>query len=119
MIYGVQWDATMDWLKATKFQDDPSKVDTNSSSWGNYKPSSGSSSKIDTGSNTTYEANGIFDLAGNCFEWTQEAFSAYYRMLRGGYYNDSGSNGPASDRGAHSPNDSNSYYSSRATLYMP
>ena len=115
MIYGVQWDATMEWLKATKFQDDPSKVDTDSSSWGNYS----TGSKIDTGSNTTYEANGIFDLAGNCFEWTQEAFSAYYRMLRGGYYNDSGSNGPASDRGAHSPNDSNSYYSSRATLYMP
>ena len=118
MIYGVQWDATMDWLKATKFQDDPSKVDTNSSSWGNYKPSSGSSSKIDTGSNTTYEANGIFDLAGNCWEWTQEAYSANYRILRGGNYDVSGSNNPASDRGDNYPSNSYSFNSSRATLYM-
>ena len=94
MIYGVQWDATMDWLKATKFQTEPSKVDTDSSSWGNYS----SGSKIDTGSNTTYEANGIFDLAGNCFEWTQEANSTYGRIVRGGGYNRSGSGYPASDR---------------------
>ena len=82
MIYGVQWDATMDWLKATKFQTDTSKVDGDSSSWGNYR----SGSKIDTGSNTTYEANGIFDLAGNCYEWTQEAYSTNYRVIRGGDY---------------------------------
>ena len=114
MIYGVQWDATMDWLKATKFQADPSKVDTDSSSWGNY----GSSSKIDTGSNTTYEANGIFDLAGNCWEWTQEAYSTYSRVVRGGYYSDSGSNYPASDRLNNLPSHSYSSSSSRATLYM-
>ena len=78
MIYGVQWDATMDWLKKTIFKDDTSKVDTDSSSWGNYS----SSSKIDTGSDTKYEANGIFDLAGNCYEWTQEAISTYRRVNR-------------------------------------
>ena len=114
MIYGVQWDATMDWLKATKFQADPSKVDTDSSSWGNY----GSSSKIDTGSNTTYEANGIFDLAGNCWEWTQEAYSTHYRVARGGSYYDSGSVSPASDRDTYGPSNSYSSISSRATLYM-
>ena len=114
MIYGVQWDATMDWLKATKFQADPSKVDADSNSWGHYK----SSSKIDTGSNTTYEANGIFDLAGNCWEWTQEAYSAYHRVTRGGYYNNSGSNYPASDRDSNYPDISDSIVSSRATLYM-
>ena len=94
MIYGVQWDATMDWLKATKFQTDTSKVDEDSSSWGNYN----SGSKIDTGSNSTYEANGIFDLAGNCWEWTQEARATNYRIIRGGIYDHSGSYGPASDR---------------------
>ncbi len=114
MIYGVQWDATMDWLKATKFQADPSKVDTDSSSWGNY----GSSSKIDTGSNTTYEANGIFDLAGNCWEWTQEAYSTNSRVVRGGNYFDSGSYSPASGRYYRYPNLSYSSSSSRATLYM-
>ena len=114
MIYGVQWDATMDWLKATKFQADPSKVDTDSSSWGNYS----SGSKIDTGSDTTYEANGIFDLAGNCLEWTQEAISTINRMLRGGNVSYSGSNGPASDRISDVPYNSSSNRSSRATLYI-
>ena len=115
MIYGVQWDATMDWLKATKFQTDTSKVDEDSSSWGNYS----SGSKIDTGSNTTYEANGIFDLAGNCFEWTQEAYSTNFRIVRGGFYVYSGSYGPASARHYTYPRYSNSFNSSRATLYMP
>ena len=115
MIYGVQWDATMDWLKATKFQTDTSKVDEDSSSWGNYS----SGSKIDTGSNTTYEANGIFDLAGNCYEWTQEAYSTTYRRTRGGDYNISGSIYPASGRYNGNPSYSYSRGSSRATLYMP
>ena len=115
MIYGVQWDATMDWLKATKFQTDTSKVDEDSSSWGNYS----SGSKIDTGSNTTYEANGIFDLAGNCYEWTQEAISTSRRIIRGGYGNDVGSSLPASDRDISNPSRSNGDFSSRATLYMP
>ena len=114
MIYGVQWDATMDWLKATKFQTDTSKVDEDSSSWGNYS----SGSKIDTGSNTKYEANGIFDLAGNCFEWTQEARSTDCRIGRGGDYSNSGSNNPASCRGSSVPDNSFSSVSSRATLYM-
>ena len=77
MIYGVQWDAVCDWLEQSGFN-----TDTDSSSWGNYN----SGSKIDTGSNSTYEANGIFDLAGNCREWTQEANSTGYRIVRGGYY---------------------------------
>ena len=115
MIYGVQWDATMDWLKATKFQTDTSKVDEDSSSWGNYS----SGSKIDTGSNTTYEANGIFDLAGNCYEWTQEAYSTNYRRTRGGDFNGSGSIFPASGRYNGVPSYSYSRGSSRATLYMP
>ena len=108
MIYGVQWDAVCDWLEQSGFN-----TDTDSSSWGNYN----SGSKIDTGSNSTYEANGIFDLAGNCWEWTQEAYSTYYRIIRGGIYDHSGSYGPASDRNI-SLDFSSSYVSSRATLYM-
>ena len=114
MIYGVQWDATMEWLKATKFQDDPSKVDTDSSSWGNYN----TGSKIDTGSNSTYEANGIFDLAGNCWEWTQEAYSASIRTTRGGDTYSSGSNFPASGRNGNGSNKPNDICSSRAILYI-
>ena len=110
MIYGVQWDAVCDWLEQSGFN-----TDTDSSSWGNYN----SGSKIDTGSNSTYEANGIFDLAGNCWEWTQEAYSTRSRIHRGGACNLSGSSYPASDRGSGGPTDSSSIISSRATLYMP
>ncbi len=77
MIYGCQWDATMEWLKQTEFKEDPSKVDTDSSSWGNYN-----SSKIETGSNPAYQANKIFDLAGNYLDWTQEASHTYSRVNR-------------------------------------
>ena len=80
MIYGCQWDATMEWLKQTKFKGDEGKVDTDSSSWGNYSNTTGS--KIDTGSNLAYQANKIFDLAGNCYEWTQEAYSTNSRVGR-------------------------------------
>ena len=113
MIYGVQWDAVCDWLKQSGFD-----TDSNSSSWGNYVPSSGSGSPINTGSNTTYESNGIFDLAGNCFEWTQEANSTSDRIVRGGYYNGSGSKGPASDRYNTYLSYEGSNLSSRATLCM-
>ena len=109
MIYGVQWDAVCDWLEQSGFD-----TDSNSSSWGNYS----SGSKIDTGSDTTYEANGIFDLAGNCYEWTQEACSTNGRVRRGGYCNNAWPNIPASDRVNLYPNNSGSYDSSRATLYM-
>ena len=89
MIYGVQWDATMEWLKKTIFKDDPSKVDTDSSSWGNYNDSTESAkidgksgSKQNTGFSEYWKANNIYDLAGNCYEWTQEAYSTYYRVRR-------------------------------------
>ena len=125
MIYGVQWDATMDWITATKFQGDRSKVDEDSSSWGNYNDSSGNADVEGAGlvQNTGYsdywKANNIYDLAGNCWEWTQEAYSTNVRIRRGGSYPSSGSNAPASYRGSSSPFGSDSNLSSRATLYMP
>lgn len=88
MIYGIQWDATMEWLKKTIFKDDTSKVDKDSSSWGNYNNSTenakveGAGSKQNTGFSEYWKANNIYDLAGNCYEWTQEAYSTYYRVIR-------------------------------------
>ena len=87
MIYGVQWDATMDWLKKTIFKDDTSKVNRNSSSWGNYSNSTGNAdvdgagSKQDTGFSEYWKANNIYDLAGNCIEWTTEAESTNVRIV--------------------------------------
>ncbi len=96
MIWGAQWDETMNWLKNTKFKGNESAVDSDSSSWGNYKDvsvkasdgeteikASGTSTKLETGITTYTMANNIYDLAGNYYEWTQEADYASHRVFRG------------------------------------
>ena len=119
MIYGVQWDAVCDWLEQSGFN-----TDSNSSSWGNYNNSSdnadieGAGSPQNTGHSEYWKANNIYDLAGNYYEWTQEAHSTSRRIKRGGGYNYSGSVYPASVRVNNNPGSSYSHNSSRATLYM-
>ena len=110
MIWGCQWDVTMNWLisSGAKTSDE---VNKDSSSWGNYKgtsvkaddgtteiKASGTSAKLNTGKTTFTMANNIYDLAGNCYEWTQEADDTYNRAGRGGSYGGNGSNLPASNR---------------------
>ena len=46
-----------------------------SSGQGNYNQSSVTS----TGK---YQVNNIYDMAGNCWEWTIEGYSLYCRVLR-------------------------------------
>ncbi len=91
MIYGNQWDEVMDWLKQTAFAETTGSnpVDVDSSSWGNYSNYSGeevegaeSGSPRNAGSNDAWSANNIYDLAGNYFDWTQEAYDTYRRVVR-------------------------------------
>ena len=42
-----------------------------------------------TGSVATDVSKNIYDLAGNCYELTMEAYDTKYRVSRGGYYNNS------------------------------
>ena len=124
MIYGCQWDETMSWLKRTKFVGEEEKVDEDSSSWGNYQDSispanvSGYGSEQNTGYSENWSANKIYDLAGNYLEWTQEAELTNYRVSRGGYCYDSGSDYPGSDRSINTPSLANSGYAARATLII-
>ena len=107
MIYGCQWDETCSWLEKNGY-------DINDSSdWGNYN-----SNRKETGSDPSYKANEIFDLAGNLFEWTQEACSSNYRIARGGVFRDSGSSFPVSDRRLSLPYNSDFINTSRAVLYI-
>ena len=118
MIYGVQWDAVCSWLEDSGFDTD------DSSSWGNYNDSSGDAdvegagSKQNTGHSEYWKANNIYDLAGNCSEWTQEAGNTDDRIMHGGRYNESGSSNPGADRTYAVPYGSLDGNSSRATLYM-
>ena len=81
MIYGNQWDRVLNWLVETgaKEQDE---VYSNSSSWGNYSEDYSGTPQA-AGSNPAWQANNIYDLAGNYFDWTQEANNTYDRVRRG------------------------------------
>ena len=116
MIWGLQWDATCNWLANS----DPRYSITDSSTWGNYNNNTadGHGTKQNTGSSESWKANNIYDFAGNCYEFTQEASSTNNRAGRGGYYNYSGSSVPASGRGSSIPTNTISYYGSRPTLYL-
>ena len=122
MVYGNQWDEVMAWLVATGDKTEK-RVNENSADWGNYKNSTGtaatnSGGKQTAGKNEAWQANNIYDLAGNCSEWTQEAYSTDNRVVRGGHYNNSGSYDPASDRGDYGPGNSLYLSSSRPALYV-
>ena len=96
MIWGCQWDVTMNWLisSGAKTSDE---VNNDSSSWGNYKDTSvkaddgtkeikesGTTLLLNTGVTTFTMANNIYDLAGNCGEWTQEGYGFEFRAIRSG-----------------------------------
>ena len=114
MIWGLQWDATCKWLATSNFDI------TNSSTWGNYSDNTatGHGSKQNTGYSESWKANNIYDFAGNCWEFTQEAYDAAYRVSRGNYYSNSGSVNPASGSIYNIPSSTNSGYGSRPTLYL-
>ena len=110
MIWGCQWDVTMNWLISSGAKTS-NEVNTDSSSWGNYKDAlvtandrttvlkaSGEEQKLNTGVTTFTMANNIYDLAGNVWEWTQEANLDFARAGRGGYFSRNSSDGSASER---------------------
>jgi len=103
MIWGIQWDLTCDFISKKGEQ----KSITNSTTWGNYNNSTGDAAVMDgttqkygsdqvTGYSEYWKANNIYDLAGNWWEWTQEAYSTYGRAYRGGAYDHDGSDYPMS-----------------------
>ena len=65
-----------------------------------------------------WKANNIYDIAGNCWEWTQEANGAVYRAYRGGSYGYSGGGSPVTYRGNNIPANTSSSISSRPQLYV-
>ena len=138
---GAAWDSMLDFIK------DRSHNVTSSTSWGNYSDSdtykvyrgslysNSTWSAVDTtnGSDVTKDTSillttgaternsskNIYDVAGNCWEWTTEAFGTSIRVLRGGSCSDSGSGDPASNRANGSPTLSyNGIISFRPLLYV-
>ena len=132
MIWGNQWDRTLMWLIETGSKTKEQIAD-DSTSWGNYynatfeyvnssgstaTKNEGSSTRIPTGSAEYTKANNIYDLAGNVRDWTMEAYSAYLRVYRGGYYYVNGDFYPADSRSNYYPTDSGYNYGCRSALYI-
>lgn len=89
MIWGCQWDQVCRFI-STLGDNKVSSLD-DSRSYGNYNNSTGdaatnsgsSSLNSTTGRNSAWKTNNIFDLAGNCWEWAQEAYNTNSRAIRG------------------------------------
>ena len=103
MIYGCLWDATMQWLTTANYS--VGYTGNTYSGYGNYKTEAvkvenadvtitikakSISQKLATGQTSYTKSNNVFDLSGNCNDWTQEASNTSYRVCRGGNFNGSG-----------------------------
>lgn len=97
LTYGCQWDAMCRYI-------------------GDSQRTTKTKSKLElTGSVEKDVSKNIYDLAGNCCEWTMEAYSTYYRFLRGGDYNNAN---PVSSRNGNFPTLYYGNLSFRPTLYI-
>ena len=139
---GAAWDSMLDFIK------DSSHNVTSSSSWGNYKNSdtykvyrgslyststwfwsaadttNGSDVTknteilLTTGATERNSSKNIYDVAGNCLEWTTEANKTYIRVIRGGIYSYLGSLDAASYRSVNDVAGSLGNLSFRPLLYV-
>ena len=77
MIWGSQWDQTMIWFDTQGGAKKDYIYD--STGKGHY----GTSSPITTGSDSAYAVNNIYDMAGNAWNLTLEAYRTGLRAIRG------------------------------------
>lgn len=143
MIWGCLWDETLEWLYESGATISNGTVLTrsliasNSTTWGNYSNSTfdyiastsetpettetkatSTRTRIPAGSSDYTKVNNIYDLAGNVWDWTLEAYSTNGRVYRGGVYNYDGSYKDSSYRGFGNPSDFSSDIGCRALLLI-
>ena len=143
MITGSLWDETLDWIVSSGATNSEGTtltyqlVGSNSTTFGNYYNATFNyiakdaemptatetkaiitSTRIPAGSAEYTKTNNIYDMAGNVWEWTTEAYSTVNRVYRGGVYNYNGVSLPVAYRNNYNPNDNVSYKRlSSSTLY--
>ncbi len=117
LIYGGQWDAML------KFVEDDEHSIINSSAWGNYSNNEYHSSvspnfPAKTGAHESWNSKNIYDIAGNAFDRTMEAYISYQRVFRGGICSTTGLSAPVSDRLSNRTNFSYKAYVFRCAMYV-
>ena len=138
MIWGIQWDETLKWLIDTG-EKTYAEIASDSTSWGNYYnnsftyytntskstaiKASKKSVRIPSGAYEGANANNVFDLAGNVFDWTLEPDGSDIgdgRYVRGGDgYSSGGGNGyPAAIRSSYNPVSSDGGIGLRCSLFI-
>ena len=144
LMFGVQWDLMLKYLETKGTTQDELKTDSNS--WGNYynnlwtitnKNSKYSKDGIEwtngaygtkkteipilltTGASDAFSKHGIYDIAGNEWEWTLEytSNSDYPSSKRGGGYDTSGSKRQAFYRSHYVEDTYYNIYGFRIALY--
>lgn len=124
LVYAIQWDAIMTFLKdVPNITTEKQNYIIDSTDMGNYgienTPGQTTNGKIKlTGQ---YQVKNIYDLAGNVYEWTMEAYGIDKRLYRGGAFNGGGLGFPASTRNyseAGGPNFSRDVVGFRVSLYI-
>ena len=122
LIYGVQWDAIMKWMKDIENKNVEGKMyiqDSIGMGW--HSDNSGRAvhqTGIDVDSNKSNCVNNIYDLAGNVYEWTMESYGTASRINRGGNWYFSASEAPTSARNFSDPSLSNNSIGFRLALYL-
>jgi len=91
---------------------------TNSTGKGNYKDEDSTNNPAKTGSNPAYQMKNIYDMAGNVWEWTMEAYNTSSRVARGAGYGFPGSVYPIAYRNYSSQTFSYDDVGFRVALYV-
>lgn len=76
MIWGSQWDATLNWMLK----------DNNTKNFVTSIVGNRTGTRANSGQYSDDLAKNIFDLSANVVEWAQEAHGTTYRTYRGGSF---------------------------------
>ena len=122
LLTGKAWDTTCHWIEDSLKSINESASLTDSRYYGNYKNSlapanENSGTKRAAGFSENWKTKNIYDLAGNVWEWTSEAYS-YFFVNRGGSCNYDGSSIPVSYRDNSLASGTNNCMGFRLRLYI-